>query len=47
MTTAYCCDMVIKVKNCGCTAHHKVQWVEQKEQLGTGHAVLQALPAYF
>lgn len=25
-------------------AHHKVRWVEQKEQLGTGHAVLQALP---
>jgi bifunctional UDP-N-acetylglucosamine pyrophosphorylase/glucosamine-1-phosphate N-acetyltransferase len=26
-------------------AHYKVRWIEQKEQLGTGHAVLQALPA--
>lgn len=25
-------------------SHHKVQWVEQKEQLGTGHALAQALP---
>lgn len=25
-------------------AHHDVQWVEQTEQLGTGHALLQALP---
>jgi len=24
--------------------HHAINWVEQKEQLGTGHAVLQALP---
>ena len=28
----------------GMLSHHKVRWVEQKEQLGTGHAVLQALP---
>lgn len=26
-------------------AHHHVRWIEQKEQLGTGHALLQALPA--
>ncbi len=25
-------------------SHHNVLWAEQKEQLGTGHAVLQALP---
>jgi bifunctional UDP-N-acetylglucosamine pyrophosphorylase/glucosamine-1-phosphate N-acetyltransferase len=25
--------------------HYKVRWVEQKEQLGTGHAVMQALPS--
>jgi bifunctional UDP-N-acetylglucosamine pyrophosphorylase / glucosamine-1-phosphate N-acetyltransferase len=25
-------------------AHYNVRWVEQKEQLGTGHALLQALP---
>lgn len=25
-------------------SHHTVRWVEQKEQLGTGHALLQALP---
>jgi bifunctional UDP-N-acetylglucosamine pyrophosphorylase/glucosamine-1-phosphate N-acetyltransferase len=25
-------------------ANHDVEWVEQKEQLGTGHALLQALP---
>lgn len=25
-------------------AHHPVQWIEQNEQLGTGHALLQALP---
>ncbi|MBX3708492.1 MAG: bifunctional UDP-N-acetylglucosamine diphosphorylase/glucosamine-1-phosphate N-acetyltransferase GlmU [Gammaproteobacteria bacterium] len=24
--------------------HHHVNWVEQKEQLGTGHALLQAMP---
>jgi bifunctional UDP-N-acetylglucosamine pyrophosphorylase/glucosamine-1-phosphate N-acetyltransferase len=24
--------------------HYDIEWVEQKEQLGTGHAVLQALP---
>ncbi len=24
--------------------HYKLRWVEQKEQLGTGHALLQALP---
>lgn len=24
--------------------HHSIKWVEQKEQLGTGHALLQALP---
>lgn len=24
--------------------HHAIRWVEQKEQLGTGHALLQALP---
>jgi len=24
--------------------HHPITWVEQKEQLGTGHALLQALP---
>ncbi len=26
-------------------SHYKVRWIEQKEQLGTGHALLQALPA--
>lgn len=26
-------------------AHHEVTWVEQAQQLGTGHAVAQALPA--
>lgn len=26
-------------------SHYAVTWVEQKEQLGTGHALLQALPA--
>lgn len=25
-------------------AHHDVRWIEQQEQLGTGHALLQALP---
>lgn len=25
-------------------AHYNVHWIEQKEQLGTGHALLQALP---
>lgn len=25
-------------------SHHHVNWIEQKEQLGTGHALLQALP---
>ena len=25
-------------------SQHKVRWVEQKEQLGTGHALMQALP---
>ena len=28
-----------------CAAHGELQWAEQAEQLGTGHAVLQALPA--
>jgi bifunctional UDP-N-acetylglucosamine pyrophosphorylase/glucosamine-1-phosphate N-acetyltransferase len=28
----------------GALSHHIVRWVEQKEQLGTGHALLQALP---
>lgn len=26
-------------------SHHKIHWVEQKEQLGTGHAIMQALPS--
>src|SRR5258708_4092349 len=25
-------------------SHYDVRWIEQKEQLGTGHALLQALP---
>lgn len=25
-------------------SHHNVKWIEQKDQLGTGHALLQALP---
>ncbi len=38
--------MAIKVKKIReALNNEKVQWVEQKEQLGTGHALLQALPA--
>ena len=43
-TTAYRNFWTSRRKNPKCMQHNNVQWILQ-EQLGTGHAVLQALPA--